>query len=430
MRAMPLIIALIAGLVGARERAFRARTGYRWLVLHGPSVWVGIELIRGVIPVLGTWGFAAYALYGQPWLIQPVSIVGVYGLSLLILLVNYALALAALALFDRFRRLEGVPPVEASLTRKWLIGVAIMLLAWTGVSQIALHVLPHTLSIRVAAIQPAFRVRTDEGLRRLSDLTRQAAEQGAELIVWHEGALPFDPQVRHADTLQALAAETGAHLVIGYAVETEAGYRNEAVILTRDGAFLPGTLRQGPPRGLVRRDQRHARALCRIQDGFGHAWDDELLRPGLYRHGASDEACWGATDRRAVLRLAGHRRQALYPSDLPRRGEPRSSRQGGRGVRFVRFGRHRAGWAHPGARGDARRGARGPGDRGALGGEECPGDVAGRWPGLAGVGGDVCLSGVGRDHGAAGAPASFHHKTKKHKTKKTCGRKSRCIFAP
>ena len=238
MRAMPLIIALIAGLVGARERAFHARTGYRWLVVHGPSVWVGIELIRGVIPVLGTWGFAAYALYGQPWLIQPVSIVGVYGLSLLILLVNYALALAALALFDRFRRLEGVPPVEASLTRKWLIGVAIMLLAWTGVSQIALHVLPHTLSIRVAAIQPAFRVRTDEGLRRLSDLTRQAAEQGAELIVWHEGALPFDPQVRHADTLQALAAETGAHLVIGYAVETEAGYRNEAVILTRDGAFL------------------------------------------------------------------------------------------------------------------------------------------------------------------------------------------------
>lgn len=94
MRALPLIIALIAGLVGARERAFHARTGYRWLVLHGPSVWVGIELIRGVIPVLGTWGFAAYALYAQPWLIQPVSLLGVYGLSLLILLVNYALAQA------------------------------------------------------------------------------------------------------------------------------------------------------------------------------------------------------------------------------------------------------------------------------------------------------------------------------------------------
>jgi len=238
MRALPLIIALIAGLVGARERAFHARTGYRWLVLHGPSVWVGIELIRGVIPVLGTWGFAAYALYEQPWLIQPVSIVGIYGLSLLILLVNYALALAALVLFDRFRPLEDVPPVDASLTRKWLIGVAIMLLVWTGVSQMTFHASRHTPSIRVAAIRPAFRVGTDEGLRRLSDLTRQAAEQGAELIVWHEGALPFDPQVRHTETLQALAAETEAHLVIGYAVETEAGYRNEAVLLTPDGAFL------------------------------------------------------------------------------------------------------------------------------------------------------------------------------------------------
>lgn len=32
--------------------------------------------------------------------------------------------------------------------------------------------------------------------------------------------------------------ETGAHLVIGYAVETAGGYRNEAVLLTPDGAFL------------------------------------------------------------------------------------------------------------------------------------------------------------------------------------------------
>ena len=238
MRALPLIIALFAGLVGARERAFHARTGYRWLALHGPSMWVGIELIRGVIPVLGTWGFAAYALYEQPWLIQPVSLLGVYGLSLLILLVNYALALAALALFDRFRRLDDVAPVDASLTRKWLMGVALMLLAWAAVSRIAFHVSRHTPAIRVAAIQPAFKVRTDEGLRRLSDLTRQAAERGAELIVWHEGALPFDPQVRHTETLQVLAAETGALLVIGYAVETEAGYHNEAVILTPDGAFL------------------------------------------------------------------------------------------------------------------------------------------------------------------------------------------------
>lgn len=55
MQALPLIIAIIAALSSARDRAFHARTGYRWFVLHGPTVWVGIELIRGVAPVLGTW---------------------------------------------------------------------------------------------------------------------------------------------------------------------------------------------------------------------------------------------------------------------------------------------------------------------------------------------------------------------------------------
>jgi hypothetical protein len=59
MQALPLFIGGIAGLVAARDRAFHRGTRYRWLVLHGSVVWVGTELIRGVIPVWGTWGFGA-----------------------------------------------------------------------------------------------------------------------------------------------------------------------------------------------------------------------------------------------------------------------------------------------------------------------------------------------------------------------------------
>lgn len=74
--------------------------------------------------------------------------------------------------------------------------------------------------------------------RRLLDDSRQAAKQGAQLIVWPEEALPFDPQVEHTDELRALAAETGAHLAIGYNVMTEKGRRNEATVLAPDGDFL------------------------------------------------------------------------------------------------------------------------------------------------------------------------------------------------
>lgn len=237
---LPLAIGVMATLVNGRDRAFHERTRYRWFVLQGAAVWVGIEMIRGSIPVVGTWAFAAYALYEQSWLIQPVSVFGIYGLSLLILLANYALAQGALVLFDQHWHLDpDVPRTGARCARAWLAGVGIALVAWTGLS-LGLLGRPST-DVRVAAVQPGFRIGISEsqmGLERLYTQTRQAAEQGAQLIVWNEGALPFDPQVEHTDELKALAAETGAHLAMGCAVETERGLRNEATILTPDGEFL------------------------------------------------------------------------------------------------------------------------------------------------------------------------------------------------
>ncbi len=241
MRWLPLFIALFSTLDSSRDRAFHRRTGYRWFVLHGAAVWVGVEMIRGFVPMIGVWGFAANALYAQPWLIQPVSVFGIYGLSLLILLVNYVLGLDALTIFDRFWRLdEDVRPVDVSVMKRWLIGVAVILIAWTGFSvlRFTFDVSHDAPSVRVAAIHPAFKIETDEGLEQIYDLTRQAAERGAELIVWNESALSFDPQQVHTEELRELAAETGAHLAIGYSVETERGLRNEATVLTPAGEFL------------------------------------------------------------------------------------------------------------------------------------------------------------------------------------------------
>jgi apolipoprotein N-acyltransferase len=234
MQALPLGIAALTGLFSLRDAAFHRRTGYRWLVLQGAVTWVGIEMIRGLVPVVGTWGFVGYALYDQPWLTQPVSVFSIYGLDLLILAINYTLALAALAALDR--RVGGPTPVPAARPGRWALGVGLVVGAWLGLSLI-LWTTP-TPDLRVAAIQPAFKVASDEGVAQLADLTRQAARQGAELVVWNEGALPFDPRRERTADLRALAAETGTHLVIGYAFETAAGYRNEAVILTPEGQFL------------------------------------------------------------------------------------------------------------------------------------------------------------------------------------------------
>ncbi len=240
MRVLPLFIGLFSALATWRERRFHHRTAYRWFLLQGPALWVGIEFLRGIVPVIGTWGFAAYALYDQPWLIQPVSTMSIYGLSFLILMVNYALGLIALKLFDHFTQHDDDFNLRWPQVGRTASLAALCSLLWISISGLIYQSpqVPDNQFVKVAAIHPAFKVESDEGVQKLIALTQQAASEGAKLIVWHEGALPFDPRQSHTQTLKSLASETGSHLVIGYAYEVARGYRNEAVILTPQGDFL------------------------------------------------------------------------------------------------------------------------------------------------------------------------------------------------
>lgn len=74
-------------------------------------------------------------------------------------------------------------------------------------------------------------------LEQLSAETREAAAQGARLVVWPELAVGFDPQVEHREELQALAAQTGASILIRYGLDSDAGWRNEAFLLLPTGEF-------------------------------------------------------------------------------------------------------------------------------------------------------------------------------------------------
>jgi len=253
MKGLPLIFGLVIFLTDRGTRAFHERTNYRWFVLSGALGWVGVEMIRSLIPVLGTWGFIAYAYFKQPWLIQPVSIFGIFGLGLVNLLLSFALGRFALAWFDgKWRLDEGIQPVELQESRVWLIGTGATSVVWIALSVILM--IPRGQdSIRVAAVQPFFKslwteeeiatnalspTRYREAYDQLFDLllsqTNTAADQGAELIVWPEGALSFDPQRTRTQTLRHLAADSKAYLVIPYGV----GIRNEVTLLSPEGNFL------------------------------------------------------------------------------------------------------------------------------------------------------------------------------------------------
>jgi len=246
MLALPVIGFLINLLADKRLRAFHEQTHYRWFILNGAFSWVGFEMIRTFIPGIATWGFVNYTLWSQAWLIQPVSIFSIYGLNLLIMFINYGLGQAALLGFDQRWDLDAAPAVSRTATFRWLTGIGAAALVWIGISLVQYSSAPkNPETVRVAAIQlgevevsfssPDMDARARLDL--LAGLTRQAAAQGAEIISWSELALPFVPQQEFTAELRALAAETGAYLVLPYGVFEEEGLRNEVVILSPDGEF-------------------------------------------------------------------------------------------------------------------------------------------------------------------------------------------------
>jgi apolipoprotein N-acyltransferase len=234
---VPLFAAGIATAASSGDRAFHEHTRYRWFVLQGAVIWVGIEAIRGFVPVIGTGGSVAYALYAQPWLIQPVAIFGIFGLGLLIMLSNYALSLGCLALLER--RDPAFLALRMRLAGGWVAGVLAALVVWAGISVGMLgQASVAGASVRVAAVQPSGSPNQAAHTQKLFAMTRQAAAQGAQLIVWPEGALNFNPQAAQTDELKSLASETGAYIALGYAYRTSAGFVNEVVVIAPSGEVL------------------------------------------------------------------------------------------------------------------------------------------------------------------------------------------------
>ena len=192
-----------------------------------PVAWTAIDFLRssGSETLGGTWGFHVYALSEHPLLLQPVSVVGVIGLELLILLSSWTVGAWIL------RGRAGRPAV---------IGLVAVLAAWSLASVVLMDSAPPT--VRVAAVQVGIENEDEFAAARLPRYiaqTREAAEQGARLVVWNEAGLRFDPQREHTAELRALAAATDTFIVMGYKVdEADDKTRNATTVLAPDGTFL------------------------------------------------------------------------------------------------------------------------------------------------------------------------------------------------
>ncbi|MBL8531988.1 MAG: apolipoprotein N-acyltransferase [Hyphomonadaceae bacterium] len=226
----PLYVGLFVAALCWPGRHFHERTGYRWIAVSFPLAWTAIDAARmlsGVDVLAGTWGNPAYALYELPHLLQPLALIGIFGLEFLLLVINFAIAGLLIAALSRDGARVRWAGGAAAITAAFAIG-------WGAVSMAMFT--PQQGGLRVAPVMSNSRIETEADFQNLFTVTREAAQQGAQVVVWHEGALRFDPLVERTEELRALARETGAYLAIGYRLIEESGLaRNEAVVFAPDG---------------------------------------------------------------------------------------------------------------------------------------------------------------------------------------------------
>ena len=232
------VSAAIGLVIGIFLRPFAERTGYRWFVVQFGLIWVAIDLVVQNNEIIGTYMWMAYRLADAPRLIAPVSITGTPALTLLLHIINAAIAMAVLALLDRRRPdLADVPVPWRVLTLSLALPAAACVL-WVTVSMMLYASVSNRMgpAVRVATVQPGLanaspgtlisagdmtsgrseQQRRNDQIAELSEMMRQAAAQGARIVVWPEETLDYDPRVVNTDWIPALLRQTGVYLAMGF----------------------------------------------------------------------------------------------------------------------------------------------------------------------------------------------------------------------
>lgn len=182
-----------------------------------PIAWVALDFVRLWLFSGFPWAMLGHSQYRILPLIQIADLCGVYGITALIVLSNVVLYRVVRAVFG-----SGVPyPVKSALT---LLLFFIATLAYGFISLNPATTAHNNVPLRIALLQgnipqdvkwsPDFRDKTMAIYTRLS---RQAAKEPLDLIVWPESAVPFffQDEPEQADQVRNLARELAASILLG-----------------------------------------------------------------------------------------------------------------------------------------------------------------------------------------------------------------------
>jgi apolipoprotein N-acyltransferase len=220
------------------------------LFVLAPAIWVLVEWLRTWLFTGFPWALLGYSQYDRLWMIQIADLFGVPGISALIVSFNAVLALAVLQWAEKPWQDHPVTrktPVRAAVA----IGIALLFTAVYGAFRLQAvdKAVAEADPVKVAVVQgnidqavkwdAGFQVLTTAKYRKLS---LKAANDGADLIVWPETALPFymfHDKLLTEMVLQGIKSVETDFIIGSPAVESNNGrtdYFNRAYLITSEGA--------------------------------------------------------------------------------------------------------------------------------------------------------------------------------------------------
>jgi apolipoprotein N-acyltransferase len=239
------LLAIRISLVLLLASWLRRRTGWSWGLLL-PLAWVPFDWLQTFGDLRMTGDHAAHAMAAYPFLIQFADVVGHYGVSTFVFVVN-GLVYDALLHPRRLSR------------RRSAVALAVLLVVVLGYDTWCWNrSRPSAGTLRVALIQPNIPLLVKRGSGteaeqrvKLLELSHRAAESNPDLIVWPESARP-DPVYHWLDEpgtyvmpeVQRLAVELGSAFLVGveYArIRTREDYDifNAAILVDAQGRLDP-----------------------------------------------------------------------------------------------------------------------------------------------------------------------------------------------
>lgn len=252
--ALALVLAGVMGLIGtflgSFDRIFNERTAFRFYLLTMPAVWVGWDFFMSDNLVTATEGQIQYMLAPVPLLIQPISVLGAPALAYVMVAFGCALGLGAVRWLDsRSAPVEG-PPISASAFRRVFVTAMALTLVWVVASVGLFYQARSDLgpTARIAAIEVGTQTGFDAaGLGEFTPATnavleqqsRQAAAQGAQLLVWPEVALNFDPRLTNTEWIPDLARQTGTYIQAAwFYIDADGTQHNSVGMWSPEGDLL------------------------------------------------------------------------------------------------------------------------------------------------------------------------------------------------